>query len=59
MVDESLPTQLAAYSRTWSVVISALQRDFSDTTLPLSTRRKLLLPEISHLENSVQALAFR
>jgi hypothetical protein len=50
MVDETLPTQLAAYSKTWSVVVARLQHDFSDTTLPLATRRKLLLPNITHAE---------
>ena len=50
MVDETLPTQLAAYSKTWSVVVATLQHDFSDTTVPLATRRKLLLPSIAHVE---------
>src|SRR5271157_4732688 len=50
MVDETLPTQLSAYSRTWSAVVAALQHDFSDTTIPLAKRRKLLLPDIAHVE---------
>jgi hypothetical protein len=50
MVDETLSTQLAAYSKTWSVVVARLQHDFNDTTQPLATRRKMLLPEIAHVE---------
>jgi hypothetical protein len=50
MVDAKLPLELAAYSKTWSVVVARLQHDFSDTTSPLSSRRKLLLPSIAHLE---------
>jgi hypothetical protein len=50
MVDKTLPTQLLAYSKTWSVIVARLQHDFSDTTTPLASRRKLLLPNIAHLE---------
>ncbi len=50
MVDETLPIQLAAYSKTWSVIVARLQHDFRDTTVPLSERRKLLLPNIDHVE---------
>lgn len=50
MVDKTLPSQLAAYSKTWSAIVARLQHDFSDSTEPLASRRKLLLPEIDHLE---------
>lgn len=50
MVDGTLPIQLGAYSKTWSVIIARLQHDFRDTTLPLAERRKLLLPNIDHIE---------
>lgn len=50
MVDETIPSQLAAYSRSWSVIIAKLQHDFRDATVPLDERRKLLLPNIAHLE---------
>lgn len=50
MVDGTLPLQLAAYSRTWSVIIARLQHDFRDTTVPLAERRTLLLPNIDHVE---------
>jgi hypothetical protein len=50
MIDETLPIQLAAYSKTWSVIIARLQHDFRDTTVPLAERRKLLLPNIDHVE---------
>ncbi len=50
MVDETLPTQLSTYSKTWSAVVAALQRDFSDTMIPLGQRRKLLLSNIDHVE---------
>ena len=50
MVDETLPIELAAYSKTWSVIIASLQHDFRDTTVPLAERRKLLLPNIDHVE---------
>ena len=50
MVDETLPIQLAAYSKTWSVIVARLQHDFRDTTVPLANRRKLLLPNIDHVE---------
>jgi hypothetical protein len=53
MVDQTLPRQLAAYSRTWGVLIATLQRDFTDTTVPLASRRKLLLPSIDHAEFAV------
>lgn len=50
MVDQELPAQLAAYSKTWSVVIARLQHDFSDTAEPIAVRRKMLMPNISHFE---------
>lgn len=50
MLDNTLPAQLSAYSKTWSVIVATLQHDFSDTTIPLASRRKLLLPNIAHLE---------
>jgi hypothetical protein len=50
MVDVTIPTQLAGYSKTWSIIIARLQHDFRDTTVPLAQRRKLLLPNIGHLE---------
>ncbi len=50
MVDETLPAQLATYSESWSVIIARLQHDFSDTTEALSSRRLMLLPNITHLE---------
>lgn len=50
MVDQTLPTQLAAYSRTWSVIVARLRHDFLDTTVPLASRRKMLLPNIDHVE---------
>jgi hypothetical protein len=50
MADGTLPTQLAAYSKTWSVIIARLQHDFRDTTVPLAKRCKLLLPNIDHVE---------
>lgn len=50
MVDQTLPARLAAFSKTWSVIVARLQHDFSDTTEPLAVRRKLLLPYISHVE---------
>ncbi len=53
MVDETLPQQLAAYSKTWAALITTLQHDFTDTTIPLASRRKLLLPSIDHAEFAV------
>ena len=50
MVDGTLPIQLAVYSKTWSVIITRLQHDFRDTTVPLAARRKLLFPNIDHVE---------
>ena len=50
MVDGTLPIQLAAYSKTWSVIVGRLQHDFRDTTVLLAERRKLLLPNIDHVE---------
>jgi hypothetical protein len=50
MVDETIPIQLAAYSKTWSIIVARLQHDFRDTTVPLAERRKLLLPNIDHAE---------
>jgi len=50
MVDETLPIQLAGYSKTWSVIVARLQHDFRDPTVPLAERRKLLLPNIDHVE---------
>lgn len=50
MVDATIPIQLAAYSKTWSIIIARLQHDFRDTTVPLAQRRKLLLPNIGHFE---------
>ncbi len=44
MVDETLPIELAAYSKTWSVIIASLQHDFRDTTVPLAERRKHCSP---------------
>jgi len=55
MVDGTLPAQLSAYSKTWAAVVEALQRDFNDTTIPLANRRKLLLPNITHLELGLPA----
>jgi len=50
MVDGTLPIQLAAYSKTWSVIVARLQHDFRDTTVPLDERRKLPLRNIDHVE---------
>lgn len=50
MVDGMLPIQLAAYSKTWSVIIARLQHDFRDTTVTLAERRKLLLLNVDHVE---------
>jgi hypothetical protein len=50
MVDKTLPAQLATYSMSWSVIITRLQHNFSDTTEEVSSRRSLLLPDIAHLE---------
>jgi len=50
MVDESVSAQLAPYSKTWAAVITALQQDFKDTTIPLAGRRKLLSSNIGHME---------
>ncbi|HEV2395431.1 MAG TPA: hypothetical protein VGS27_00635 [Candidatus Sulfotelmatobacter sp.] len=50
MVDGTLPIQLAAYSKTWSVIIARLQHDFRDTTIPFAERSKLLLPNVDHVE---------
>jgi hypothetical protein len=50
MVDSTLPAQIAEYSKTWSVIVARLQRDFSDTSVPLASRRTLLIAEIPHIE---------
>ena len=50
MVDGTLPIQLAVYSKTWSAVIARLQHDFTDQSVPVAVRRKMLLPNIEHFE---------
>lgn len=53
MIDQTLSSQLAAYSRSLSVAVAKFQQIMSDTTIPLASRRKLLQPSIAHLELAV------
>ena len=62
MVDGTLPIQLGAYSKTWSVIIARLQHDFRDTTLsgascysPTSTM--LSLPYLNMNSRSLSRLS--
>jgi hypothetical protein len=53
MIDQALPSQLATYSESLSVAVAKFQQIMSDTTIPLASRRKLLRPNIPHLELAV------